>query len=148
MKKFLCAGFLLLIGILIGFLISSNPPKEEVQITREPTESEIIAYMENQESDQLTKWDEIAQLAIEGDIESSLKMYNHNAYAYGNREFERAYFWAVLCERQGWDTEKNGEIVKSAEVDIRAKYWSRTRDPDRREIRDPEGISDLLPSVD
>lgn len=138
MKWFLCGALLLLGGGLIGFKISESRSSEEivVEVIRKPNESEIRAFLETQETDDLQEWDEMAQVALEGDVESSWKMYSY--YTYAQRDYERSYFWAVFCERQGWDTEKRGRLVESAEGNIEAKYWSRTRDPDRGKIRSSE----------
>ena len=126
----------------MGFLISKIQPKEKIEIVRKPTESEIIAYLEKQESEYIAEWDEVAQVALEGDVDASLKMFNLCTYA--DRDYERSYFWAMLSERQGVDT-KFGSLIEVAEGNIEAKYWSRTRDPDRGKVHDPEDASGLLP---
>ena len=129
MRYFLCAGALLLTGMLVGLLASRNDSNEEVIVVREPTESEIIDFLEKQEVDYLRDYDEIARKALEGDVESTWKMYNR--YTFAERDYERSYFWAVLLERQGYDPKQKGEYIAGAEGNIEAKFWSRTRDPDR-----------------
>ena len=127
MRWFLIGGVLLLAGGFIGFHLSGKVTVEVVELTREPTKEEIIKHLEAQEAEYLDEYDEIGQMALEGDVSSTWKMYNR--YTYAERDYERSYFWAVILERQGYDSAAKGSYIEGAEGNIKAEFWSRTRDP-------------------
>lgn len=60
------------------------------------------------------------------------------------REAEGICFWAVLLERQDDDPDRKGSYLESAEGNIEAEFWSKTRGP-ARETGSTSSLQGLLP---
>ncbi|MBK1884303.1 hypothetical protein JIN85_17925 [Luteolibacter pohnpeiensis] len=116
MKRFKLDAVLIPVALVavsvFGFFVGRISEVSEAGLQRESAASPGPAS-------QLDSMRPKAAAALAGDLLAAQELFEH--YSYGTRDYERSYFWAVVCEENGYDT-KFGSLVEIARDGIIAEY--------------------------